>query len=71
MLQWREIPGDRISASLSVFGHYIISHRPNRFNISFNPPEKHFHVGCETTIEAAKATAQSHLDNQEKLCQNL
>jgi hypothetical protein len=61
-LQWREIPERPNVCALSVAADYVISHRPDRYMVSFRPPGKHEHVGLTDTLVAAQAAAQLHYE---------
>ena len=62
-MKWKLIQGDAISATLSVSGDYVISHRPEQFNVSFRPHGHHVHVGLWTSLRAAKRGAEAHAAN--------
>ncbi len=57
---WEEIPATENCAALSASGDYAISHRPERFIVSYRPPNKHHHVGMRATLEEAKQLAELH-----------
>ncbi|CAK9251228.1 unnamed protein product [Sphagnum jensenii] len=59
-LNWKFIKGDRISAHLSVYGHYVISHRPAEFIICYRPPYEHHNLGTFKTFEEAQAVGEKH-----------
>ena len=59
-MNWDEWPAENNSAALSTCGDYVISHRPNEFNVSYRPPGQHHHVGLAMTIEEAKKLADAH-----------
>jgi len=65
-LDWRLIPGDHISATLSVSGDYVISHRKARqkglFTVSYPPGGQHIHVAQCETLDQAKRAAEYHAD---------
>jgi hypothetical protein len=61
VLKWTFVLGaPGIQADLSYAEHYVISHRPERFNVSYRPPGEHHHVGCYLTLVEAKRAARAH-----------
>lgn len=57
---WEYSPGSRIQAPLSSRWHYVISHRPDEFTLSYRPPNEHHHVGTFKTLQEAKDAAAEH-----------
>lgn len=72
-MKWKLIPADGPCAALSVSGPFVISHRPERFTVSYRPEEggrsHHFHVGVYVTLEAAKAGADAYAETPPDLDQ--
>lgn len=56
--EWKEHKGSKIQAALSVLGDYVISHRPNNYNVSFRPPNQHKHIGSYPTLAKAKEVVE-------------
>jgi hypothetical protein len=59
-LEWKFSEGSAVQANLSFADDYVISHRPNEFNVSYRPPGQHHHVGCGKTLLEAEQLAEAH-----------
>lgn len=60
MIEWQFIEGSKKQAALSCWKHYVISHRPECYTVSYRPPNEHHHVGQYPTLEEAKLQAEDH-----------
>lgn len=58
-MKWDLIPATPICAALSCSGDYMISHRPEAFNVLWRPPGRHVHLDTFKTLEKAKAVTEA------------
>jgi hypothetical protein len=57
---WRETPGDKISAPLSTWRQYVISHRPRCFTACYRPFNRHVFLAQRETLDEAKRVVEDH-----------
>lgn len=57
-LKWEENEGSDKQAPLSYAGRYVISHRPNNFNLTGHKPYEH--LGTFKTLDEAKTAAEAN-----------
>ena len=59
-LTWQDIPGTSLVTPLSCAEYYVISHRKDRYILSYRPPGVHEPVGVGATLAEAKMLAENH-----------
>lgn len=55
---WQYREGTKVQAPISYCNHFVISHRPNCYTLSYRPPERHLHCGVFPNLLEAKQAAE-------------